>query len=92
MKTKVFQNFSNEDLRKDLLMSEYDFFDGDEFITFNIYDINFDSSKITVAISNRGRISLDTLDLLQDKKGNLFFEYGNYGEIKIELKDFVEVA
>ncbi len=92
MKTKVFQNFSNEDLRKDLLMSEYDFFDGDEFITFNIYDINFDSSKITVAISNRGKIRLDTLDLLQDKKGNLFFEYGLYGEIKITLNDFMEVA
>lgn len=29
MKTKVFQNFLNEDLRKDLLMSEYDLFDGE---------------------------------------------------------------
>ncbi len=92
MKTKVFQKYSNEDLRKDLLMSEYDFFDGDEFITFNIYDINLDSNKVTVAISNRGRISVDTLDLLQDKKGNLFFEYGLYGEIKIALNDFIEVA
>ncbi len=92
MKTKVFQNFSNEDLRKDLLMSEYDFFDGDEFITFNIYDINFDSSKITVAISNSGRISVDTFDLLQGMQGNLYFEYGLYGEIKIALNDFMEVA
>lgn len=30
-------------------MFEYDFFDGDHFITFDIIDINEDNNEITVA-------------------------------------------
>ncbi len=93
MKTKVFQNFSTEDVRKSLLMAEYDFFDGDDFITFNIVDINFDSNKITVAISNRGRISVDTFDLKQTCGKQLyFFEYGSPVPEVIYINDFSEVA
>ena len=93
MKTKVFQDFSIEDFRKVMLMAEYDFFDGDDFITLNIVDINFDSSKITIAISNRGKISVDTFDLKQTCGKKLyFFEYGSPLPEVIYLNDFREVV
>ena len=34
-------------------MYEYDFFDGDHFITFDIVEINDDSETVLVAISNQ---------------------------------------
>ena len=45
-------------------MFEYDYFDGDHFITFDIIEVDEDNSKITLAISNQGRITQDTFDLL----------------------------
>ena len=41
-------------------MYEYEFFDGDHFITFDIAEIDDDNETITVAISNQGRITQDT--------------------------------
>lgn len=49
-------------------MNEYDFFDGDHFITFDIVEINDDNETVTVAISNQGRITQDAFNLLEDKK------------------------
>jgi len=70
-------------------LSEFDLFDGDHFITFNIVDINTDSNEITVAVSNEGRISVCTFDLKVDGE-RLFFEYGLYNE-KIAVDDFEQV-
>ena len=43
-------------MKNKFYMKEFQFFDGDDFITFNIIDLNQD--KITVAVTNRGKISM----------------------------------
>ena len=68
-------------------LSEFQLHDGEVFITFNIVAINTDKNEITVAISNRGRISVTTYDLLTDGNGFLYFEYGIDYE-KINIDDF----
>ncbi len=68
-------------------LSEFQLYDGEVYVTFNIVAINTDKNEITVAISNRGRISVTTYDLLTDNNGFLYFEYGvNYE--KINVNDF----
>ena len=76
-------------------MYEYDFFDGDHFITFDIVEINDDNETVLVAISNQGRITQDTFDLLEDEAldeicENRYFEYGFYQD-KIYINDFVNM-
>lgn len=76
-------------------MYEYDFFDGDHFITFDIVEINDDCETILVAISNQGRITQATFDLLEDEAleeicENRYFEYGLYQD-KIYINDFVNM-
>ena len=72
---------------KKYYLSEFQLYDGEVFVTFNIVAINTDKNEITVAISNRGRISVTTYDLLTDNNGSLYFEYGiNYE--KINVNDF----
>ena len=69
---------------KKYYLSEFQLHDGEVFITFNIVAINTDKNEITVAISNRGRISVTTYDLLTDSNGFLYFEYGiDYEKINI---------
>lgn len=73
-------------------MYEYDFFDGDHFITFDIVEIDDENNTILVAISNQGRITQDTFDLLEDKAldevcENRYFEFGLYQD-KIYINDF----
>ena len=43
-------------------MSEFELFDGDHYVTFNIIDINAVRNEITVAVSNEGKISICTFD------------------------------
>lgn len=76
-------------------MYEYDFFDGDHFITFDIVEINDNNETVLVAISNQGRITQDTFDLLEDEAldeicENRYFEYGLYQD-KIYINDFVNM-
>ena len=72
---------------KKYYLSEFQLHDGEVFITFNIVAINTDKNEITVAVSNRGRISVTTYDLLTDSNGFLYFEYGIDYE-KINIDDF----
>ncbi len=37
-------------------MFEYDYFDGDHFITFDIIDVDEENDTVTLAISNQKRI------------------------------------
>ena len=77
---------------KKYYLSEFQLHDGEVFITFNIVAIDTNKNEITVAISNRGRISVATYDLLTDSNGFLYFEYGIDYE-KINIDDFeCEVA
>ena len=68
-------------------LSEFQFHDGEVFITFNIVSIDTNKNEITVAISNRGKISVITYDLLTDNNGSFYFEYGVDYE-KINVSDF----
>lgn len=89
MNTKVNKQETNEVLNKRLYLAEFEYFDGEEYITFNIVDINLDNMNITVAVTNRGRISVITYDLLRDGDC-LYFEYGDFYE-QIEIDNFTEV-
>ena len=81
------ENSPVKDFRK-YYLSEYQMYDGEVFITFNIVSINIEKEEITVAVSNRGKISVVTYDLLTNSDG-FYFEYGvNFD--KIMLNDFEE--
>lgn len=73
-----------------LYLREFQFFDGECDITFNIVDINTEKMIIHVAVTNRGRISVIEYDLLRDKNDNLYFEYG-IDRNKIDIDDFEKI-
>ena len=70
-----------------LRRSEFEWFDGDNFVTFNIIDIYAD--RITVAITNEGKISVCEFDLKLDGR-RFFFEYGVMQK-QIAVDDFEQV-
>ena len=72
-------------------LSEFELYDGECFITFNIVGIDLDRNEIQVAVSDRGRISVVTYDLITDKDGRLYFEYGVMFE-RLHLDDFEEAV
>ena len=78
-----------EILRKKFYLSEFEFCDGNGFIRMNIVEICTLRNLITVAITNEGRISLESFDLKSSEQG-LFFEYGRLRE-QIHVEDFVQV-
>ena len=73
-----------------LYLREFQFFDGECDITFNIIDINTEKMIIHIAVTNRGRISVIEYDLLRDKNDNLYFEYG-IDRNKIDIDDFEKI-
>lgn len=72
-------------------LAEFEFFDGDEFITFNIVGIDVAKNEITVAVTDRGKISVITYELMEDDDGDLYFEYGVMFK-KNYVDDFTEAA
>lgn len=82
------ESLNIKDFRK-YYLSEYQIFDGEVFIVFNIVSINIEKEEITVAVSNRGKISVVTYDLLTNSNG-FYFKYGVNFE-KIMINDFEEV-
>ena len=54
-------------------LSEFELYDGEAFITFNIVGIDLDKKEIQVAVTDRGRISVVTYDLMTDKNDRLYF-------------------
>lgn len=75
---------------KQYYLSEFEFFDGDEFITFNIVGINVTRNTVAIAVSDRGKIRIIDFKLMSDKDDNLYFEYGCTYR-KIYLNEFMEV-
>ena len=55
-------------------LAEFEFFDGAEFVTFNIVGIDVAKNEITVAVTDRGKISVITSELRVDAEGDLYFE------------------
>ena len=48
-------------------LSEFKWFDGEEYITFNLAGIDLEKGEVQVAVTDRGRISVVTYDLMTDK-------------------------
>ena len=87
MKTKV-SNFTEF---RAYYLSECELYDGEAFITFNIVGIDLDRNEVQIAVTSRGRISVVAYDLLTDKNGRLYFEYGVMFE-RVYLDEFEEAA
>ena len=67
----------------------YDFHNGYNFVTFGLIELNVTKEQVIVAISDLGKIIVTDYYLLEDKNGDLYFEYGvDYD--KIYIKDFEE--
>ena len=76
-------------MNKSLYLKEYELYDGEAFVTFNIWELNETKNEISVVVTNRGKITMVTYSLLEDNKG-LYFEYGpDY--TKLYINDFKEV-
>lgn len=72
-------------------LSEFEWFDGEEYITFNLVGIDLEKGEVQVAVTDRGKISVITYDLMTDKSGRLYFEYGAM-YTRIYPDDFEEAA
>ena len=83
MKKEIAQNESRK-----YYLSEFELYDGEAFITFNI--VSIEKREIAVAVTDRGKISVVTYNLFTDKNGKLYFEYGCMFE-KVNIDDFMEI-
>ena len=70
-------------------LDEFEIFDGESFVKFNLIDISKAEQEITVAIAHAGRIAVVTYPLVT-RKGKLAFEYGPE-ETPICVSDFKKV-
>ena len=68
-------------------LKEFQFFDGEDTVIFNIVAVECD--KITVAVTRCGKITVIDYDLHSDENG-LYFEYGVAGREHIHIDDFEE--
>ena len=69
-------------------MPEFDYFNGENNITFDLLEIDDEKHEVVIAITNLGKISVRTLDLYFD--GNRrYFEYGCL-YTKIYIDEFTE--
>ena len=76
-------------MKNKFYLHEFKIHDGESWITFNIVDLNELKNEISVAVTNRGKITVVTYDLYQDENG-YYFEYGcEY--TKININDFKEI-
>lgn len=75
---------------KKYYLKEFAYSDGDNEITMNIVDINFNKMTIHIAETNQGRITVREYDLKRDNKYNLYFEYGLFHD-KIDINDFEDM-
>ncbi len=82
---------SENNLRESLLFSEFEMSDIDYDITFNIVDIDFWFETVTVAITDNGKITQDTYELMKDKDGRYYFEFGRFYEKKVYIDDFYKI-
>ena len=67
-------------------MLEYEMYNGEYFITFNVVAISENDLTATMAITCAGKISVQEIDLQQDENG-LYFEYGPLLEV-INIDNF----
>lgn len=77
-------------MKKRFYMKEFQYHDGECYVTFNIVDLNELKNEISVAITREGKISVVTYPLLSDENG-YYFEYGCEYK-KLAVDDFKEVS
>ena len=70
-------------------IQQYDYFNGDDFIYFDVLNLYKKNKTISLIVQVNGRITHKEYDLFKDKKG-IYFEYDRVFE-KIYLKNFKEV-
>ena len=73
-------------MKNKFYMKECLHFNGEDFVTFNILDVDELKHEICVVVTTTGKISVATYPLLNDEDG-LYFEYGPSGD-KIDLNKF----
>ena len=78
----------NENCRT-YFLDEFEIFDGESFVKFNLIDISKTRMEITVAVTHEGKIAVVTYPLVT-RKGKLAFEYGPE-ETPICVSDFKKV-
>ena len=71
-------------------LKEFQFFDGEDTVVFNIVAHYEGSDKINVAVTKNGKITVTDYDLHLDENG-LYFEYGVSGQEHIHIDDFEEI-
>ena len=67
-------------------LKEFEFYDGEAFITFNILGFNEDKNTVEVAITDRGQITVSEFDIYEDFNG-YYIEYKHMLN-KIYFEDF----
>ena len=72
-------------MKNKFYLKEFQFFDGEDTVVFNILSV--EGSKITVAVTKCGKISVSDYELHTDKNG-LYFEDGVAGKEHIHIDDF----
>ena len=77
-------------MKNKFYLKEFQHFDGEDDVTFNIIDVNESSNKITVATTRTGKISVYEYDLFTDEDGQ-YFEYGVAGQEHIHIDKFKEM-
>lgn len=69
-------------------IQQYDYFNGEDFIYFDVLSLDKKKKTISLIVQANGRITHKEYDLLKDKKG-IYFEYEHVFE-KIYLENFKE--
>ncbi len=71
-------------------MHENKVYINDNYVTFNIIDLNREAGTVTVNITETGHHRIDTFEL-KDLDGWTYFEYGRPVPEKIYIDDFMEI-
>lgn len=84
------KEFSKEQISQRYYLREFQLYDGERTITFNIVGIDFALRRARIAVSKDGGISVSDYELLTDANGEFYFEYGVCYD-KVSITDFEEV-
>lgn len=85
------KEFSKEQNPSRYYLREFQLYDGERTVTFNIVGIDFALRRARIAVSKDGGISVSDYNLLTDANGELYFEYGICYD-KVSISDFEEVV
>lgn len=66
-------------------LKEFQLFDGEDTVVFNIVAVA--DTKIEVAVTKCGKITVTDYDLFEDENG-IYFEYGIAGSTHIHIDEF----